>query len=186
MISSLLVIHLFNLIISGVQTSATNANFSRVVLRSENGTFLVASFCNVLGLAKEVRVGYVHFSARQSRGSDRINRQLRHSIIIKYDLFIVNLSLQAADFSFTLPSLPLKLLDILFVLSAFQVEYLPVEVLREWRSWSPFSIKSWLSEGRLDYHLIMAHPPPMDWIPKQRGVAAILIQLILHSLSLDR
>ena len=43
-----------------------------------------------------------------------------------------------------------------------------------------------LSEDGLDYHLIMAHPSPMDRIPNQRSIATILIQLILHGISLRR
>ena len=31
----------------------------------------------------------------------------------------------------------------------------------------------------------MAHPSPVEWIPNQRQVATILIQLIVHGISLD-
>ena len=67
-------------------------------------------------------MGDVHFSAWQPRGSDRINSQFRHSILIKYDLFVMNLFLQTAEFGFTLPSLPLKLFHIFFILVTFKVE----------------------------------------------------------------
>ena len=49
-VATLLVIHLFDLIISCVQTSSTNAHITSVVLRSENGALLVTSICEFLGL----------------------------------------------------------------------------------------------------------------------------------------
>ena len=122
-VATLLHIHLFDLISSGVETSgAADAYFTRVVLRSKVSVNLITSICNVRSLAHEIRMSDVHFSAWQPRSSNCINCQLRHSILIKYDLFIMNLSLQAADFSFTFPSLLLELFDIVFVLCTFQVE----------------------------------------------------------------
>ena len=128
----------------------------------------------------------VHFSAGQPWSFDGINCQLRHSILIKNDLFVLNLFFQAAELGFALLSLPLELFDILSILMTFKVEYLSVEVLGQRRSRSFVSVKSGLAEGSLHDHLIMAHPSSVDWIPNQRCVATILIQLVLHSVSLFR
>ena len=129
-VATLLLVHLFNLVIRGVQAGVADGDLARIVLRSQNGALLVATLCQVLGLAQEVRMSDVHLSAGHPWCFDRIDCQLWHSVLVKRDLLTLNEVLfQAPEFSLTFHSLPLVLLDILFVLGALQVEKLAVEVL---------------------------------------------------------
>ena len=128
-------------------------------------------------------MGDVHLGAGHPWCFDRVDCQLRHSVLVERDLLPLNeILLQASEFGLTLHGLPLVLLDVLFVLGALQVEKLAVEVLREGRGWS--SVYGGLSEGCLHYHLIMAHPPSVYRVPNQWSVASSLIQLIVHAVSL--